>query len=230
MTSRPSARYNGAMDKRPPLFLRLIPVAMVVAGVAAVFINRASIDARGIVAGVEAWGALAGPAFVVLHIAGTMVSVPRWALALAAGALFGAVGGLFWALAGTLAGASLAFHLARFANAGAIVPHDLPKIGKWIARAEAGGWRTIALLRLTPIPGALVNYGLGLSSLSWRQFALGTLIGSLPYAAIFVQAGAAGRLAMEDGLAAARDPLLIAGAVGIVVLALSFFVRRKAPR
>jgi len=218
------------MDSKPPLFLRLIPVALVVAGIAAVFINRESIDARGIVAGVQSWGAFAGLAFVALHIAGTMVSVPRWALALASGALFGLGGGLFWALAGTLAGASLAFHLARYVNAGAIVPHDFPKIGPWIARAEAGGWRTIALLRLTPIPGALVNYGLGLSSLSWHQFALGTLIGSLPYAAIFVQAGAAGRLAMEDGLAAARDPLLIAGAVGIVVLALSFFVRRKETR
>lgn len=216
--------------RRPPLFLRLIPVIVVIAGIAAVFWNRDSIDARGIVAGVEAWGALAGVAFVVLHVAGTMVSVPRWALALASGASFGLGWGLFWALAGTLAGASCAFHLARFVNAGAIVPHDLPKIGPWIARAEAGGWRTIALLRLTPIPGALVNYGLGLSSLSWRQFALGTLIGSLPYAAIFVQAGAAGRLAMEDGLDAARDPLLIAGAVGIVVLALSFFVRRKETR
>lgn len=230
MTLAGWARYNDAMDKRPPLFVRLIPVILVIAGIAAVFINRESIDARGIVAWVQAWGALAGLAFAALHVAGTMVSVPRWALALAAGALFGVVGGLFWALAGTLAGASIAFHLARYVNAGAIVPHDLPKIGPWIARAEAGGWRTIALLRLTPIPGALVNYGLGLSSLSWRQFALGTLIGSLPYAAIFVQAGAAGRLAMEDGLDAARDPLLIAGAVGIVVLALSFLVRRKETR
>ncbi len=217
-------------SRRPPLFLRLIPVILVIAGIAAVFWNRDAIDARGIVAWVESWGAVAGLAFAALHVAGTMVSVPRWALALAAGALFGLGGGLFWALAGTLAGATLAFHLARYVNAGAIVPHDLPKIGPWIARAEAGGWRTIALLRLTPIPGALVNYGLGLSSLSWRQFALGTLIGSLPYAAIFVQAGAAGRLAMEDGLVAARDPLLIAGAIGIVVLALSFFVRRKEPR
>lgn len=217
-------------SRRPPFALRLVPVILVIAGIAAVFWNRDSIDARGIVAGIQSWGALAGLAFVVLHVGGTMVSVPRWVLALASGALFGAVGGLFWALAGTLAGASIAFHLARFVNSGAIVPHDLPKIGPWIARAEAGGWRTIALLRLTPIPGAAVNYGLGLSALSWHQFALGTLIGSLPYAAIFVQAGAAGRLAMEDGLDAARDPLLIAGAVGLVVLGLSFVVRRKETR
>ncbi len=216
--------------RRPPLGLRLIPVILVIAGIAAVFVNRDAIDARVIVDGVMSWGALAGFAFVVLHIAGTLVSVPRWVLALASGAAFGAAGGLLWALAGTLAGASLAFHLARFVNSGAIVPHDLPKIGPWIARAEAGGWRTIALLRLSPIPGALVNYGLGLSALSWRQFALGTSIGSLPYAAVFVQAGAAGRMAMEDGLDAARDPLLIAGALGIVVLGLSFFVRRKESR
>ncbi len=218
-------------SRRPPFaLLRLVPVVLVIAGIAAVFWNRESIDARGIVAWVQSWGAFAGLAFASLHVAGTMVSVPRWALALASGALFGLGGGLFWALLGTLAGASLAFHLARYVNAGAIVPHDLPKIGPWIARAEAGGWRSVALLRLTPIPGALVNYGLGLSSLSWRQFALGTLIGSLPYAAIFVQAGAAGRLAMEDGLDAARDPLLIAGAIGVVVLALSFLVRKKETR
>lgn len=218
------------MGSKPPLFLRLIPVTLVVAGIAAVFLHRDRLDAASIVAAIESWGAFAGFAFVAVHAAGALVSVPRWALALAAGALFGLGGGLFWALVGTLAGASLAFHLARYVNAGAIVPHDLPKIGPWIARAEAGGWRTIAFLRLTPIPGALVNYGLGLSALAWRDFALGTLIGSLPYALVFVQMGAGGRLAAEEGLAAARIPLLIAGGVGVAALAASLYARRKESR
>jgi uncharacterized membrane protein YdjX (TVP38/TMEM64 family) len=218
------------MTGRPPLAIRLIPVALVAAGAIAAFLHREEFDAAAFVAWLEAWGPLAGFVFIAVHVAGSLVSVPRWALALAAGALFGVAGGLFWALAGTLAGASLAFFLARFVNAGAIVPHELPKVGPWIARAEAGGWRVIAVLRLTPLPGALVNYGFGLSALAWRQFALGTAIGSLPYALIFAQIGASGRLAAEEGLAAARIPLLIAGAIGIVVLALSFFVRRKETR
>jgi uncharacterized membrane protein YdjX (TVP38/TMEM64 family) len=213
--------------ERPSPILRALPVALVAALALAAYANRDAWDAQSFLALVESWGAFAGAGFVLIHALVSLVGFPRWAMALVAGALFGAWGGIPWALAGALAGGSSVFALARFANSGAIVPHDLPRVGPWIARAEAGGWRTVAILRLLPLPGIAVNIGLGLSAIVYRQFALGTTIGSLPHSVVFAKLGAAGLIAAQDGMAEARVPLAIAAVLGVAAVALSFTVRKR---
>jgi uncharacterized membrane protein YdjX (TVP38/TMEM64 family) len=215
------------MDRPSPI-LRALPVALVGALAALAFAHREAWDAAAFFALVESWGALAGLGFVLVHAAVSLVGFPRWAMAIVAGALFGAWGGIPWALAGALAGGSSVFALARFANSGAIVPHDLPRVGPWIARAEAGGWRTVAILRLLPLPGIAVNAGLGLSAIVYRQFAAGTVVGSLPHSIVFAKLGAAGLIAAQDGLAEAKLPLAIAAVSGLAAVALSFAVRKRA--
>jgi uncharacterized membrane protein YdjX (TVP38/TMEM64 family) len=213
--------------KRPSLVWRLAPVALVAALAFAAFANRDALDGPAFLALVESWGAFAGLGFVLIHACVSLVGFPRWAMAFVAGALFGAWGGVPWALAGALAGGTSVFALARFANSGAIVPHDLPRVGPWIARAEAGGWRTVAILRLLPLPGIAVNIGLGLSGIAYRQFAFGTVVGSLPHSVVFAKLGAAGLLAAQDGLAEARLPLAIAALSGVAAVLLSFAVRKR---
>jgi uncharacterized membrane protein YdjX (TVP38/TMEM64 family) len=220
------SRYNRRME-RPSLWLRLAPIALVLALALAAYANRDALDVETFLALVASWGAFAGIGFVLIHACVSLVGFPRWAMALVAGTLFGAWGGVPWALAGALAGGTSVFALARFANSGALVPHDLPRVGTWIARAEAGGWRTVAILRLLPLPGIAVNVGLGLSSIAYRQFALGTLVGSLPHSIVFAKLGAAGLLAAQDGLAEARLPLAIAALSGVAAVALSFVVRKR---
>jgi len=119
----------------PPLWLRLVPVGLVLAGAGVAFARRDDITPAAIEAGIGLVGPWMGPVFVLVHVATSLVSVPRWAMAIVAGLLFGLVGGTLWSLAGTLAGTSAGFFLARFVNAGAFVPHDLPRVGPWIARA-----------------------------------------------------------------------------------------------
>lgn len=214
------------MDRPSPL-LRALPVMLVAALALAAFVHRDAWDAEAFLALVESWGAFAGLGFVLVHAAVSLVGFPRWAMAIVAGALFGAWGGIPWALAGALAGGTSVFALARFVNSGALVPHDLPRLGPWIARAEAGGWRTVAILRLLPLPGIAVNVGLGLSAIAYRQFAAGTVAGSLPHSIVFAKLGAAGLIAAQDGLAEARLPLTIAALAGIAAVALSFAVRKR---
>ncbi|MBI3506171.1 MAG: VTT domain-containing protein [Proteobacteria bacterium] len=214
------------MSPRPPLWLRLIPVGLVLAGALAAFLRRESLTPGAIEAGIGLLGPWMGPAFVFAHVFTSLVSVPRWAMAIVAGLLFGLIEGTAWSLAGTLAGTSAAFALARFVNSGAIVPHDLPRVGHWIAKAEAGGWRTVALARLLPVPGAAVNYGSGLTALSYRDYALGTLLGSLPAALVFANLGAAGWADPE----AARVELVGAVALGLAFVALSAVLPRLLKR
>ncbi|MCM0021031.1 MAG: VTT domain-containing protein [Tagaea sp.] len=214
--------------ERPSPLLRALPVALVVGLALAAYAHRDAWDAQAFLALVASWGAFAGVGFVLIHACVSLVGFPRWAMAIVAGALFGAWGGIPWALAGAVAGGSSVFALARFANSGAVVPHDLPRVGPWIARAEAGGWRTVAILRLLPLPGIAVNIGLGVSAIAYRQFALGTAAGSLPHSIVFTKLGAAGVLVAQDGLAEARLPLAIAAVAGLAAVALSFLVRKRA--
>jgi uncharacterized membrane protein YdjX (TVP38/TMEM64 family) len=210
----------------PKLWLRLIPAGLVLAGAVFAFVRREAITPAAIEAGIGLVGPWMGPAFMLVHVAASLVSVPRWAMAIVAGLLFGLAEGTFWSLAGTLAGTSAGYFLARFVNAGAFVPHDLPRVGPWIARAEAGGWRTVALARLLPVPGAAVNYGFGLSALGYRDFALGTLLGSVPAALVFTNLGAAG----WSDPAAARVELVGAVALGLALVALSALLPRLLGR
>ena len=207
---------------RPPLWLRLLPVGLVLAGAAIAFARRDALTPGAIEAALGLMGPWMGPAFVVAHVFTSLVSVPRWAMAIVAGLLFGLVEGTLWSLAGTFAGTSAAFFLARFVNSGAVVPHDLPRVGVWIARAEAGGWRTVALARLLPLPGAAVNYASGLTALSYRDYALGTMLGALPAAIVFANLGAAG---WADP-SAARMELIGAAALGLAFVALSVVLPR----
>jgi uncharacterized membrane protein YdjX (TVP38/TMEM64 family) len=211
---------------RLPLWLRLAPVAVVLAGAGAAFANRDMLTPAAIEAAVGLAGPWMGPAFLAVHVATSLVAVPRWAMAICAGLLFGFPEGVAWSLAGTLAGNSTAFALARFANSGAFEPHDLPRVGKWVARAEEGGWRVVALLRLLPVPGFAVNYGFGLSAMRFRDFALGTLVGAVPAAVVFANLGAAG---WADP-AAARVELVGAAALGLAFVAVTALLPRFVKR
>lgn len=205
-----------------PLWLRLVPVALIGAGAAAAFFNRDAISPAALEAMIGLAGAWMGPAFVVAHMLGILVAIPRWAFAIGAGLLFGFPEGAVWAVAGTLAGTSLGFGVARFANQGALKPHEWARVGPWIARAERSGWRAVALARLLPVPGALVTYGFGLSRLRYRNFLMGTAVGTLPVALVFSNLGAAGWTDPE----AAKTQIVIAVATAIAFVVATMLAPR----
>jgi uncharacterized membrane protein YdjX (TVP38/TMEM64 family) len=214
------------MGRRSPLWLRLVPVGLIVAGALAAFVNRASIDPASLEALVGLAGAWMGPAFVLAHMLGILVAIPRWAFAIGAGLLFGFPAGAAWAVAGTLAGTSLGFAVARFANQGSLKPHEWARVGPWIARAESGGWRAVALARLLPVPGALVTYGFGLSRLRYRSFLMGTAVGTLPVALVFSNLGAAGWTDPET----AKTQIVIAVGAALAFVAATMLAPRLLGR
>ena len=90
-------------------------------------------------------------------------------------------------------GAVAGFLLARYVNAGLIDPESMPRLGPILQRAEAGGWRAVAALRLIPVlPHSVGNYALGLTRLPLGAYALGSLLGQLPMTIAYVDFGAAG--------------------------------------
>jgi len=208
---------------------RAIVVALVLAGGAYVLSHRDAVSATHIKAQL-AGAPLAPLLYVLAHTVASVVFVPRTFLAVAAGLLFGTVGGFIWATIGSTAGAIAGFILARYVNSGLIEPESMPKLGPLLVKAETGGWRSVAALRLIPvIPQPVTNYGLGLTRLSLWSYTLGTIVGSIPMTVAYVEFGAAGDEMLSGG-AHWLAPTLIGAAVVAASTILPMLMARKRER
>lgn len=201
---------------------RLLVLALLVAGMVAVWLNRATLDPNAIEAVIDTHPALAPLVFLLLHIVASLLFVPRTMLGLVAGLVFGLWWGILWTAIGSVLGAIAGFLIARYVNSGMIDLESLPRLGPILQRAEAGGWRAVTMLRLIPvIPHSFTNYALGLTRLSLGGYALGSFLGQLPMTVAYVSFGAAGERA-----AAGQHNWLLPAVIGGIALALSILLPR----
>jgi uncharacterized membrane protein YdjX (TVP38/TMEM64 family) len=200
-------------------------MALVLAGGAFAFAHRGALDAAAIAEALAQYPA-APLAFLLCHVVASLVFFPRTVLAVSAGALWGIAWGTLCAALGSVLGAIAGFLLARIVNRGLVDLENLQRLGPILLRAERGGWRAVAMLRLVPvIPHSLSNYALGLTRLDLGAYALGSLLGQLPMTIACVEFGAAG-----ERIAAGRADWLVPTLIGVIVLALSIIVPRLARR
>jgi uncharacterized membrane protein YdjX (TVP38/TMEM64 family) len=199
---------------------RAMVLALLMAGVIAMWLHRDALDPNAIRAEIEAHSAAAPLVFLLMHVVASLLFVPRTLMGLVAGGAFDFWWGLVWAASGSVLGAIAGFLIARYVNAGMIDLESLPRLGPVLQRAESGGWRAVTMLRLIPIiPHSVTNYALGLTRLSLGGYALGSLLGQLPMTIAYVSFGAAGGRAVAGG----QDWLLPAS-VGAAALALSILL------
>lgn len=146
------------------------------------------------IAWVELHPTLAWPAFIGTYVIATVLAMPASILTLASGFVFGLPLGVALTSAGSTLGACSAFAIGRYLAR------------EWIARRIAsdrrfealdlathhGGFTIVFLSRLSPLfPFNLLNYGLALTSVRFRDYALATWIGMLPVTTLYVYIGAA---------------------------------------
>jgi uncharacterized membrane protein YdjX (TVP38/TMEM64 family) len=160
---------------------------------------------------------VAGWTMVVVAFAVTQVMfIPRAALSIAAGALYG-VAIIPLVAAGTTLGAVIAFLLARhvFSRQAQRMVASRPKLQRILSAVDAEGWRLVALSRFgMPVPASVVNYGFGLTNIGVWPFTWATFAFCIPQAALFVYLGAAGRsLLAAETLSTGHLLLLLTGAV-----------------
>jgi uncharacterized membrane protein YdjX (TVP38/TMEM64 family) len=163
--------------------------------------------------------------FVASYVVASVVLAPVFVLTVAAGALFGFWRAILLVLISKMIGASVVFGLAS--------PLSRSRIMKWVDRdarvaavrravADDGLW-VMFLLRLSPVvPFVLLNYGLALSGVRYRNFVV-AMVGTLPTIVMYVYYGKiVGDVAkIAAGVAPARGPeyylLLVGGLIATVV-------------
>jgi uncharacterized membrane protein YdjX (TVP38/TMEM64 family) len=203
---------------------------LIVAGIAAAWHWRGTLDPLALAAIIRAHPA-APLVFLALHVVASLTFVPRSLLGIAAGIVFGVWWGLLWAALGSVVGATAGFLLARYVHAALFDRARWTRFGTILDRAERGGWRTVAMIRLVPvIPHSLSNYALGLTRLRLGDYALGSLLGQLPLTVAAVDLGAAGERAMRSASDWLMPTLIGAGALALTVLIPAVTRRRQARR
>lgn len=172
--------------------------------------------------------------FVFTYIFATVLLVPAFLLTLAAGFVFGLPLGVALVSAGSTLGACSAFLVGRYFARGwvekRIENHSSFKALDLAARHE--GFVIVFLVRLSPVfPFNLINYGLSLTAVRFRDYALATWIGMLPVTALYVYIGSAASdlgqlLSGELDAGMAGRVALFAGLAATAVL--TVFITRKA--
>jgi uncharacterized membrane protein YdjX (TVP38/TMEM64 family) len=179
-------RWYGRMTPARTRFVVLVALIAVLAAAVALLPLHRIPDAT---ADLGAWGPPAAIALGALLLAAL---VPRTAISIACGALFGAIGGGFVALAAAIVAFVVTFVIGHWLGRDAVAARTggrIATLDTWLNRT---GLLSVIVVRLLPIaPYGLVGYAYGTTSVRVRNYVLGSLIGATPSAFTYAAVGAA---------------------------------------
>ncbi len=130
---------------------------------------------------------------VVVKIVGAVLFMPGAPTTLLAGSLLGNFNGVTATLIGSYIGSALTFFVSRYLFRDWVEKKFLPKYPKIREYEEllfTNGFKTVLFLRLVPLfPFNALNYILGVTRVTFKEFFFGTLIGIVPGTIIYVYLG-----------------------------------------
>lgn len=162
--------------------------------------------------------------FPLVLVAGYLVrpflAWPVTALSVLVGYRYGLVLGVPLALVGAVATSLLPYAAGRRADLGDGL---LARAGSASERffGTAGDLRGVVAARLAPTPAEAVSAGAGTAGVPVGAFALGTVLGELPWTVAAVAVGRSARSVDGLSLASATDPRLVAGGALAALLLLA---------
>lgn len=157
-------------------------------------------------------------------IVASILMVPLTLLAVFGGMIFGGAWGFVYVASSALLSAALAFGMGRFLNRNAVQRLSGGRLERLSRRLSDRGVLAVAVLRLIPVaPFTVFNLVAGASSLKFRHYMIGSLIGLIP---------GIGALTLFSGnlWSALKNPswksLLITAAFAAVILVSVLLMRR----
>jgi uncharacterized membrane protein YdjX (TVP38/TMEM64 family) len=223
--------------RRPGTLIRWAALAVLAASV---LLTLRHVPVEPVVRSLSGWLEELGPwaplVFGLVYVAAVVLLVPGSALTLAAGALFGLVGGVLVASAAATTGSALAFLIARYLARDRIARTlgRYPKFRAIDRAVSAGGWKIVVLLRLSPaVPFNLQNYLYGLTGIRFWPCVLAGAAAMRPGTFLYVYLGYLGRAGLEaaGGSQAGSLAQWVSAVVGfLATVAVTVYVTRLARR
>ncbi|HHU63028.1 MAG TPA: TVP38/TMEM64 family protein [Clostridiales bacterium] len=170
---------------------------------------------------VLSYGRWAPLVFIAIGTIRPFFLVPVGAFSIAGGIIFGCLYGSVFAYTGIILGCFVAFGVARVLGSDfimSLVKDKIPYLDKINAKR---GFEIVLTMRVLPIfPVDFVSYGMGMCDISFKDFALGTLIGIIPGTIVFTYLGnAIGSMSLQR--------LLTFGILYIVAIVVPILIRKK---
>jgi len=131
---------------------------------------------RELVASFGVWSPLI---FILIYAAGICLFLPATLFTGLGALLFGTLHGFLYNEAGALLGAAAAFYIGRYLGRDFAASLIGDRLKKYDDKIAANGFATTLYLRLLFFPFTPLNFGMGLTRVSFRDYFLGTLFGIL---------------------------------------------------
>ncbi len=182
---------------------------------------------------VRTLGAAGVVIFIGVYAIATVLFLPGWIFTVAAGLVYGVVGGTAVALTGAIIGSTLAFLCGRYlvrkrVEAATEGNRKFAAIDKAIGEQ---GWKIVGLLRLSPlVPFNLSNYFYGVTAVRFWPYVLASAVGMIPGTLLYAYLGGAGKagLGSESGQSPLKWVFLGIGLVATIIV--TIIVSRTAKR
>ena len=176
-----------------------------------------------------------GPAataiFAITYVVAAVLLLPGSLLTLGAGFVYGAVWGTLVVVPASVAAALISFLVTRKVARGSVARRVAgnQKFEALDHAIEHAGFKITLLVRLSPIfPFGVLNYALGLTKVTLRDYALATALGMLPGTIAYVDLGSLATSATELGHASSRWLYWVGGGLTIAASVASTLIARSA--
>ena len=177
-------------------------------------------ELRAWIAGLGAWGPVV---FVLLYIIAVIFALPGSAITIAGATLFGSVLGIILVSIAATIGASLAFLIARYLARDLILRKfsSNETFRKLDRLTQERGTIVVAITRLVPLfPFDILNYGFGLTAISFRTYVFWSWLCMLPGTILYV----VGTDAVVSGISSGKIPWLLVIVIALAGIVLAFLV------
>jgi len=214
--------------------VKVVLLILVLAGLIIVFkifpVKEWLVGENGLITWIEKQGTLGYLIFIGVYIILTVLAGPAWLLTIAAGLVYGLLGGTILVSIGSILGATVAFLIGRYLARDAIA-RKVEQNAKFKSIDDAVGQRgffIVFLTRLSPIfPFTLLNYAYGLTKVNLSKYFFASWIGMLPGTVMYVYIGSLGN-AVTEGATTGKLILKIAGFAATV--AVTIYITKVARR
>jgi uncharacterized membrane protein YdjX (TVP38/TMEM64 family) len=152
--------------------------------------DYSKVTPKGIKAVVLSYGAISIVIYEILHAMRPFTFLPVTPFTIAGGYIYGHILGLLLATMGTTLAAVVTFAMSRYLFRDYLRKRLSTHYAGFDHRFDSGGIFTVAALRVIPVlPFDAVGYVAGVSSIRFRDYIIGTLIGELPGAFVLTMLG-----------------------------------------
>jgi uncharacterized membrane protein YdjX (TVP38/TMEM64 family) len=143
---------------------------------------------KGFIRQSGAWGPLT---YVTVYAFRSLIFFPASILTITAGILFGPWLGILLTMIGENISANISFVVGRYFTADLLKYFSTKKrfVPRLACKIQDNGFLTVLIMRLTFLPFDLVGYSSGMCNIKQRDFALATVIGTIPGLLTFVFLG-----------------------------------------